>query len=140
MTPDLDLAVALNDKVNETVVCEVTSNPADPKATCKVELLAVSRASDPNVDVRPLGGRQCQAGRRAVAGGKLGYIHIPSMDEAGLEHFVRSLYSDNFDKEAIVLDVRFNSGGNTHDKVLNYLGGKEHTLFSSSATAASAPC
>jgi tricorn protease len=25
--------------------------------------------------------------------------------------------------------VRYNGGGNTHDQVLNYLGGKEHTLF-----------
>src|SRR4029078_5372428 len=61
--------------------------------------------------------------------GKLGYIHIPSMDEAGLDRFVRDLYSDNFDKEAIVLDVRFNGGGFTHDQVLNYLGAKEHTFF-----------
>jgi tricorn protease len=61
--------------------------------------------------------------------GKVGYIHIPSMDEAGLDDFVRSLYSDNFDKEAIVLDVRYNGGGNTHDEVLNYLGGKEHAIF-----------
>jgi tricorn protease len=61
--------------------------------------------------------------------GKLGYIHIPSMDEPGLEQFVRSLYSDNFDKDAIVLDVRFNGGGFTHDRVLNYLGGKDHTFF-----------
>ena len=61
--------------------------------------------------------------------GKLGYIHIPSMDDAGLDQFVRALYSDNFDKEAIVLDVRFNGGGFTHDQVLNYLGAHEHTLF-----------
>ncbi|HYV34116.1 MAG TPA: S41 family peptidase, partial [Gemmataceae bacterium] len=64
-----------------------------------------------------------------MSGGKLGYIHIPTMDEQGLDRFVRSLYSDNFDKEAIVLDVRYNGGGYTHDKVLNYLGGKEHTMF-----------
>jgi tricorn protease len=61
--------------------------------------------------------------------GKLGYIHIPSMDEEGLEAFVRALYSDNFDKEGIVLDVRYNGGGFTHDQVLNYLSGKEHTFF-----------
>src|SRR5262249_31526991 len=61
--------------------------------------------------------------------GKLGYIHIESMDDAGLDRFVRALYSDNFDKEAIVLDVRFNGGGFTHDQVLNYLGAREHTLF-----------
>jgi tricorn protease len=61
--------------------------------------------------------------------GKLGYIHIPSMDEFGLDRFVRSLYSDNFDKEAIVLDIRYNGGGYTHDQVLDYLGGREHTFF-----------
>src|SRR5205807_3903997 len=64
-----------------------------------------------------------------LSGGKLGYIHIPSMDEEGLDAFVRSLYSDNYDKEAIVLDVRYNGGGFTHDQVLNYLGSKEHTIF-----------
>jgi tricorn protease len=61
--------------------------------------------------------------------GTLGYIHIPSMDEAGLDRFVRDLYSDNFDKDAIVLDVRYNGGGFTHDQVLNYLGAKPHTFF-----------
>ena len=64
-----------------------------------------------------------------LSGGKLGYIHIPSMDEAGLEAFMRSLYSDNFEKEAIVIDVRNNGGGFTHDLVLNYLVGKDHTKF-----------
>ena len=52
------------------------------------------------------------------------------MTEPGLERFVRALYSDNFDKEGIVLDVRYNGGGFTHDQVLNYLTGKEHTIFS----------
>ena len=43
--------------------------------------------------------------------------------------FMRSLYSDNFEKEAIVIDVRNNGGGFTHDMVLNYLAGKDHTRF-----------
>ena len=51
------------------------------------------------------------------------------MDDAGLDRFVRALYSDNFDKEGIVLDVRYNGGGFTHDQVLNYLGAREHTSF-----------
>jgi tricorn protease len=64
-----------------------------------------------------------------LSGGRLGYIHIPSMDEEGLDRFVRALYSDSFDKDAIVLDVRYNGGGFTHDQVLNYLGGRDHTFF-----------
>ena len=64
-----------------------------------------------------------------MSNGKVGYIHIPSMDDPGLDKFVRSLYSDNFDKDALVLDVRFNGGGFTHDQVLNYLGAQDHTKF-----------
>jgi tricorn protease len=128
VSANVDPAKALNDKINDTVSCEVTSNPADPKATRTVELLAVSRGV-----IRPLMyDRWVAANAKKVSelsGGRLGYIHIRSMDDDGLDRFVRSLYSDNFDKDAIVLDVRFNGGGNTHDKVLNYLGGKEHTIF-----------
>src|SRR5438477_10181839 len=63
------------------------------------------------------------------SGRKIGYILFPSMHHASHERFVRALYSDNFDKEGIVLDVRYNGGGFTHDKILNYLNGKEHTIF-----------
>ena len=76
-----------------------------------------------------MGGARADAVAKAMEPGRVGYIHIPSMDEAGLEQFVRSLYSDHFDKEAVVIDVRHNSGGFTHDQVLNYLAGKEHTFF-----------
>jgi tricorn protease len=128
LTPNLDLARALNDKINDTVTLTVTSNLANPTSLRKVEMQAVGRGV-----VRQLMYDRWVAHNAArvaeLSKGKLGYIHIRSMDEAGLEAFVRSLYSDNFDKEAIVLDVRFNGGGNTHDKVLNYLGGKEHTFF-----------
>jgi tricorn protease len=62
--------------------------------------------------------------------GRLGYIHIPNMQESGVDRFLRQLYSDNFDKDGLVLDLRFNGGGHTHETILNYLLGKEHTLFS----------
>jgi tricorn protease len=127
LSPDVDPAKALNDKVNEYVVCEVKSYP-ESTFIRKVDLLAVSRAGIKTL----MYDRWVAANAKKVSdmsGGKLGYIHIPSMDEQGLDRFIRSLYSDNFDKEAIVLDVRFNGGGFTHDKVLNYLGGKEHTIF-----------
>jgi tricorn protease len=128
LTDKIELARVLNDRVGETVVAQVTSNPADPKARRRVELVAVDRRK-----LRPLMyQRWVDANARKVAElskGKLGYIHIPSMDEDGLDRFLRALYSDNYDKEAIVLDVRFNGGGFTHDRVLNYLGGKEHTFF-----------
>ncbi|MFN4259728.1 MAG: S41 family peptidase [Gemmataceae bacterium] len=125
-----NLSQLLNSKSGEVVVVHVAppDKVADPKAYRRLELQAVSRS----VTQRLMYERWVEHNTQRVAelsNGKLGYIHIPSMDEAGLDRFVRALYSDNFDKEAIVLDVRYNGGGFTHDQVLNYLGAKEHTFF-----------
>ena len=60
---------------------------------------------------------------------RLAYVHIPSMDDDGLEKFVRGLYSDAADKEGLIIDLRNNGGGFTHDKVLAYLGAKAHHIF-----------
>lgn len=132
LTDKTNLSQLLNDKVGESVVLQVlaspTADPKDPKARRRVELQAASRSQVQEL----MYDRWVEHNARRVAElskGTLGYIHIPSMDEQGLERFLRSLYSDNYDKDAIVLDVRFNGGGFTHDQVLNYLGGKEHTLF-----------
>ncbi|MGH7172406.1 MAG: S41 family peptidase [Gemmataceae bacterium] len=129
LTDKKDLSQLLNGRVGEMVALQVAAKPdAAAKERRHVELSAVSRGS-----VAPLMyDRWVDNNARRVAAlskGKLGYIHIPSMDEAGLDRFVRSLYSDNYDKEAIVLDVRFNGGGFTHDKILDYLGSREHTIF-----------
>jgi len=139
VTEATDLDKLLNGKVGETVELQVAADPnAAPKARRRVEVQAMGRY-DYRTETGVAEGvrslmyeRWVENNARKVAelsGGKLGYIHIPSMDEEGLERFLRSLYSDNFDKEAIVLDVRYNGGGTTHDQVLSYLMGHAHTLF-----------
>jgi tricorn protease len=128
ITDQIDLAQLLNDKIGEMVALEVSTKPADPKARRTVEIKAVSRNAIAGLMYDRWVSKNAQRVTE-LSKGKLGYIHIPSMDEAGLDRFLRSLYSDNFDKEAIVLDVRYNGGGYTHEQVLNYLGGKEHTFF-----------
>jgi tricorn protease len=133
ITPKVDVSKLLNGKENEPVVVQVTSNPAadpkkDPRAYRRYEIQAAPRSRVAQLMYDRWVERNATRVRE-LSKGKLGYIHIPSMDEEGLDKFVRSLYSDNFDKEAIVLDVRYNGGGFTHDQVLNYLAGREHTFF-----------
>jgi tricorn protease len=129
VTAKSDLSTLLNGKVDETVFLQVGGSPTTAvKDRRRFEVQAVSRERIATLMYE----RWVEHNATRVAElskGRLGYIHIPSMDEEGLDRFVRSLYSDNFDKEAIVLDVRFNGGGFTHDRVLNYLGGREHTFF-----------
>lgn len=128
LTDKVNLSHLLNNKAGESVLLDVSDNPKDPKAKHRVEVNAIDRSRASQLMYE----RWVKHNADAVAkesGGKVGYIHIPSMDESGLETFVRALYSDHFDKDAIVIDVRYNGGGFTHDQVLNYLAGKEHTFF-----------
>jgi tricorn protease len=139
ITEATDLSKLLNGKVGETVELQVAADAnAEPKARRRLSIQGGSRNNQLRDGAVVEGVRDLMYDRwvenntrrvSELSRGKLGYIHIPSMDEAGLERFLRSLYSDNFDKEAIMLDVRYNGGGTTHDQVLNYLTGHGHTLF-----------
>jgi tricorn protease len=132
LTEQTDLSQILNGKVDEAVSLQLlaagATDPKDPKAKRRVEIHAVGRERIQSLMYERWVDNN---GKRVteLSKGKIGYIHIPNMEENGLDRFVRSLYSDNFDKDAIVLDVRYNGGGFTHDQVLNYLGAKEHTVF-----------
>jgi tricorn protease len=121
VTDRFNLSKALSGKVEETVVLELAATPAaDHTARRRVELQATSRHKTRDL----LYERWALNNARRVAAlskGKLGYIHIPSMDADGLDRFVRSLYSDNYDKEAIVLDVRYNGGRGDADGLDRFL-------------------
>jgi tricorn protease len=131
VTADRELSELLNGKVGETVVLDVApagSDPNDPKARRRVETPAVGREAVAGL-VYDRWVRNNAERVAKLSGGKFGYVHIPNMNEDGLERFVRSLYSDNFDKDGLVIDIRYNGGGHNHDQVLNYLSGREHALF-----------
>jgi tricorn protease len=52
--------------------------------------------------------------------GRVGYIHVPDMTGAGYEEFHRA-YLAEFDREALMVDVRFNAGGNVSGLLLQKL-------------------
>ena len=62
-----------------------------------------------------------QAAVEEGSNGRIGYEHIRGMSGGPLERFTRQLFSENFDKDALILDVRFNGGGNTHEQLLDIL-------------------
>ena len=118
----------LNDKSGQTLAVVVADDPTPKGKRRLIEIKPIERRKL----VAYLYRRWVTNNARRVdklSGGKLGYIHIPRMDSTSLDNFVRALYSDHFDKEGIVLDVRYNGGGFTHDQILSYLGGKDHTYF-----------
>lgn len=56
-----------------------------------------------------------------LSGDKLGYIHIDAMDGPSLAVFQRYLFTTALRKEGLIIDIRHNGGGNTHNAVLQDL-------------------
>lgn len=59
----------------------------------------------------------------ALSGGKVAYIYMPNTAGAGYINFNRYFYPQ-LDKQAVVLDERYNEGGYVADYVVNVLGQK----------------
>lgn len=58
--------------------------------------------------------------------GRLGYIHIRGMDLPSFESFERELKAAGYGKEGLVIDVRFNGGGWTTDRLMAVLNVQQH--------------
>ncbi|MBN1592346.1 MAG: PD40 domain-containing protein [Candidatus Coatesbacteria bacterium] len=61
--------------------------------------------------------------------GRIGYIHIRQMGLGSFLEFIRQLVIEARDKDALVIDVRYNGGGYTHDAVLEAIGRPAYMLF-----------
>ncbi len=70
--------------------------------------------------------KQRAADVERLSGGRLGYVHISSMDDPSF----RSVYSDILgkynDREGIVIDTRFNGGGRLHEDIEILFSGKKY--------------
>jgi tricorn protease len=65
----------------------------------------------------------------SLSGGKVGYIHIRLMDEESLRETIDKLDGKNRDKKAVIIDTRFNGGGNLHDQLTDLLTEKSKIVY-----------
>jgi len=61
-----------------------------------------------------------------LSGGKIGYVHVRSMDDASMRVVFEEALGRNFEKKAIIVDTRFNGGGNIHEQLSDFLSGKKY--------------
>ena len=61
-----------------------------------------------------------------LSGGKIGYIHVRAMDDASMRNVFEEALGRNIGKEAVIIDTRFNGGGNIHEQLSDFLSGKKY--------------
>ncbi len=60
----------------------------------------------------------------SLSGGRVGYVHVRSMNDASFRATFGKVLGKNIDKKALIVDTRFNGGGNLHDELVTFLSGK----------------
>lgn len=63
-------------------------------------------------------------------GGRVAYIHMRDMTDGSLYPFLMAMHTDVVNKDALILDLRYNNGGNVHKEVLDFLRQQEHFRWS----------
>jgi tricorn protease len=57
---------------------------------------------------------------------QVAYIHMKNMGGGALNDFLQEMVHEANNKKALILDIRYNTGGNVHDDVLRFLSRREY--------------
>ncbi|MDP4266172.1 MAG: S41 family peptidase [Bacteroidota bacterium] len=61
-----------------------------------------------------------------VSKGRIGYVHVRGMNDDSFRETYSEVLGRNNDKEALIVDTRFNGGGWLHDDLATLLSGKKY--------------
>ncbi len=118
--------------VNEENIYQHLSNKANQAIILNIERNGTSK----EIIIRPISSLSKQKYKDWVqfnsnlvdeySNGKLGYLHIKAMGWTSFEKFERDLMAAAYEKEGILIDVRYNGGGWTTDYLMAVLNVKQH--------------
>jgi len=126
---DMDWASLLNRKADKFVLLELSDSNGED-----VEQITVKPISD-GAERRLLYNRFVKTNEREViekSNGQLGYVHIPNMADGPYRDIYNDMMGRFFDKKGMVVDARFNGGGDLVADLAMFFTGE---AFLSYATA-----
>lgn len=127
ITGDFDWARLLNRKANRNVLLTVY-NP-DTKETFEEVVKPITAGEENTLLYRRWTNRMRDMVNK-LSGGKVGYVHVQSMSDNSYRSVYAEVLGKNYDKEALIVDTRFNGGGWLHEDLSNFLSGKQYIKFS----------
>jgi len=60
-----------------------------------------------------------------LSGGRIGYVHVRSMNDTSYRTVIEEVLGLSMEKDALIVDTRFNGGGSLHDQLADFLNGKK---------------
>lgn len=122
LTAGMDIAQLTNDQARKKTLITFTVNG---KKDNEEVVLPISKAQESAL-LYDRWVKRCEHIVDSVSGGRLGYVHLESMNDASF----RTIYSDMLGKynlrDGIVIDTRWNGGGRLHEDVEILTSGEKY--------------
>src|SRR5262249_54313155 len=108
----------LNDRLNRKVTVTFNSKASeDGSWTTRIEPVSIAAFSQLRYERWV---KQRKETVEKLSGGKIGYLHIQAMNPASLRKFEKEI-RENRDRKALIIDERWNGGGNIEQELLSVL-------------------
>ena len=123
----------LNERLNRKVTVTFNSKPSEDGAwTTRIEAIPTAAYSQLRYE------RWVNERRKKVdelSGGRIGYLHIQAMNPPSLRRFEKEL-REYRNKEAMIIDQRWNGGGNIEQELLAILVQRQYEIWQPRGTEA----
>lgn len=73
--------------------------------------------------------KKCRETTKKHSKGRIGYVHVKSMDDASYRNAFSEVFGRYRDAEAVIIDTRYNGGGWIHDDLSSMLNGYKYLEF-----------
>jgi C-terminal processing protease CtpA/Prc len=119
----IDFYQLLNRKAGKLVLLTVTDPVTKKKADQNVKPVTLGEENE-LLYRRWVDNRRDEVDK--LSNGRIGYIHVRSMNDASMRTVFEEALGRNIGKEALIIDTRFNGGGNIHEQLSDFLSGKKY--------------
>ena len=126
VSPDMDYAEVMNGPLPHKYRLRVKRAGCESLLEREIDAVTFEKAR------RLLRDAEIEAARTAVRKkGDFGYIAVDAMDSGSADAFADQVFAECFGKDGLVVDVRYNTGGRTADRLIDILCGNRHerTLY-----------
>ncbi|OMP76456.1 LpqB family beta-propeller domain-containing protein [[Flexibacter] sp. ATCC 35208] len=126
VTPDVDWATFLNRKTGDNVLLSLY-NPGSQERWEETVIPFAAGEETELMYKRWVARMQDMVDK--LSDGKVGYVHVQSMNDASYRSVYDEVMGRNRGKKALIVDTRFNGGGWLHNDLNTFLSGKQYLTF-----------
>lgn len=123
LTPDVDPWQQLNRKIAKPIRLSLVDPETDKKWEEVIKPISMA-AQNELLYQRWIDSRRALVDK--LSAGRVGYVHVRDMDDDSFRKVYMETLGLNSDKDALLVDTRFNGGGWLHDDLISFLSAKDY--------------